>query len=251
MAYADQLADNRYAQFGYSAAEAQPAERAVFIRRTYTHLAMAIYGLVAIEWALFSTSLAEQLVNTIAGLPYGMLIVFGGFLAVSWLADYWARTSATPAMQYAGLVLYVLAQAILLAPMLWFVQSQSVELLPGQDVNVIAAAGVSTLLMFAGLSAIAWFSGADFSFLRTGLMIAGIGIFALIAASFLFGFNLGNLFTVGMIVFASAYILYDTSNVMHHYRTDQHVAASLALFASVALLFWYLLRLFSALSSRD
>ena len=37
---------------------------------------------------------------------------------------------------------------------------------------------------------------------------------------------------------AAGYILYDTSNVLHHYRTDQHVAASLALFASVALLFY-------------
>jgi FtsH-binding integral membrane protein len=37
--------------------------------------------------------------------------------------------------------------------------------------------------------------------------------------------------------------LYDTSNVLHRYRTEQYVAASLALFASVALLFWYILRL--------
>jgi FtsH-binding integral membrane protein len=33
---------------------------------------------------------------------------------------------------------------------------------------------------------------------------------------------------------------------LHHYRTDQHVAAALALFASVALLFWYVLQLFWA-----
>ena len=47
-----------------------------------------------------------------------------------------------------------------------------------------------------------------------------------------------------MIALASMYILYDTSNVLRTYRTDQYVAASLALFASVALLFWYILRLF-------
>ena len=56
---------------------------------------------------------------------------------------------------------------------------------------------------------------------------------------------------LAMIGFACGYILYDTSNILHHYRTDQHVAASLALFASVALLFWYVLRLLMALSSRD
>ena len=60
----------------------------------------------------------------------------------------------------------------------------------------------------------------------------------------LFDFNLGNLFAGVMVAFAAAYILYYTSNILHHYRLDQHVAASLALFASVALLFWYILQLF-------
>ena len=66
--------------------------------------------------------------------------------------------------------------------------------------------------------------------------------------SILFGFNLGNLFAGVMIALAAAYILYYTSNVLHHYRLDQYVAASLALFAAVALLFWYVLQLFM---SRD
>jgi FtsH-binding integral membrane protein len=39
--------------------------------------------------------------------------------------------------------------------------------------------------------------------------------------------------------------------VLHHYRTDQYVAASLALFASVAILFWYILRIVIAFSGRD
>jgi len=54
-----------------------------------------------------------------------------------------------------------------------------------------------------------------------------------------------------MIALACGYILYDTSNILHHYRTDQHVAAALALFASVAVLFWYVIRLLIALSGRE
>jgi FtsH-binding integral membrane protein len=46
-----------------------------------------------------------------------------------------------------------------------------------------------------------------------------------------------------MVLFAGAAILYSTSNVFLHYRTDQYVAASLSLFASIALLFWYILRI--------
>ena len=47
-----------------------------------------------------------------------------------------------------------------------------------------------------------------------------------------------------MIVFAGGAILYDTSNVLHEYPEDRHVAASLQLFASVMLLLWYVIRLF-------
>ncbi len=173
-------------------------------------------------------------------------------MVVSWVANRWAMSETSVAKQYAGLVGYVVAQSIFILPMLWFAQDKTMQLAPGQDVNVIGAAGLVTLVMFGGLTAIVWLTGKDFSFLGYGLGIAGMGIFALIVASFFFGgLNLGIWFSVGMIVFASAYILYDTSNVMHHYRPTQHVAASLALFASVALLFWYVLRLFIALSSRD
>ena len=45
-------------------------------------------------------------------------------------------------------------------------------------------------------------------------------------------------------------ILYSTSKVMHDYQTDQYVAASLELFAAVALLFWYVLRLLMSLQRR-
>jgi FtsH-binding integral membrane protein len=70
-------------------------------------------------------------------------------------------------------------------------------------------------------------------------------------ASIFFGFSLGLLFSVLMVAFAAGFILYDTSNVLHHYRIGQHVAASLALFASVALLFWYVLRIVMAVTDRD
>ena len=50
-----------------------------------------------------------------------------------------------------------------------------------------------------------------------------------------------------MIAFAAGAILDDTSQVLHHYRKDQHVAASLALFAAVALPFRYVLRIVMSL----
>ena len=88
----------------------------------------------------------------------------------------------------------------------------------------------------------------DFSFLR-GMMVWG-GILALVAivGSLMFGFQLGTWFSVAMIGFAGAAVLYDTSNIMLHYPQDKYVAASMQLFASIAMMFWYILRLFM---SRD
>ena len=88
----------------------------------------------------------------------------------------------------------------------------------------------------------------DFSFLR-GVMVWGFFVaIGLIVASLVFGFHLGTWFSVGMIGFAGAAVLYDTSNIMHHYPQNKYVAASMALFSSIAMMFFYILRL---LMNRD
>ena len=73
----------------------------------------------------------------------------------------------------------------------------------------------------------------------------------LIAASFFLPISLGLWFSGAMVLFASGSILYNTSNLIHRYQPGEHVAASLSLFASVALLFWYVLQILMRLTSRD
>jgi len=65
------------------------------------------------------------------------------------------------------------------------------------------------------------------------------------------GFNLGLWFSGAMVLIAGCSILYQTSNIIHQFRPDQYVAASLGLFASVALLFWYVLQILMSLSNND
>ncbi len=131
-------------------------------------------------------------------------------------------------------------EALIFAPMLYIAAMTQ----PGV---IDSAAGV-TLLGAVALIATAMITRRDFSFLR-GLLVWG-GLLALvgIVASMMFGFELGTWFSVAMIGFAGAAVLYDTSNILHHYPQDKYVAASLQLFASIALMFWYILRLFM---SRD
>ena len=175
----------------------------------------------------------------------GWLIVMVAFMGVAWLANYWAMSSTSVGLQYAGLGLYVAVQSIIFAPLLYLAQKPEIG-----GPNVIPTAGLITLVMFAGLTVAVFVTGHDFSFLRTALIIGGFASIGFILCGALFGFAMGNLFMVAMIVLACGYILYDTSNVLHHYRIGQHVAASLALFASVALLFWYILQLVMSMQRR-
>lgn len=251
MSQGDFQAANPYASFGGMVADAPASARVDFIRKTYTHLALAIYAFAALEWMYFKTLPLDDWMQTLVGQPLYVLAFFGGFLVISWIADSWASGSASVEKQYLGLVTYVVAQSIFFVPMLWMAQHFALDWGNGASVGVLPAAAVITLVMFGGLSAIAWFSKADFSFMGAGLGVAGIAATGLIVVSMLFGFNLGVWFSALMIVFACAYILYDTSNVIHHYQPGQHVAASLKLFASVALLFWYVIRILISFSSSD
>ena len=101
-----------------------------------------------------------------------------------------------------------------------------------------------TLAAFTGLTAIVFWSRKDFSFLGGILKWGFVMALVAIIAGAIFGFQLGTWFSVAMIGFAGAAVLYDTSNIMHHYPQDKYVAASMQLFASIAMMFWYILRMF-------
>ena len=234
---------NPYASFGDVVAAAPANERATFIRKTYIHLAAAIYAFAAVAYAIFKLANVDALMGQFFAIPYAHFMMLGAFMLVSWVANSWAHSNVSRGKQYAGLSLYVVAEAIFFVPLLWYAQQHA------GPTNIIATAGVITLVIFGGLTGIVFMTGADFSFLRTALMLGMLGAIGLAFCGAIFGFHLGVLFSVAMVVLAAGYILYDTSNVLHHYRTDQYVAASLALFASVALMFWYVLQI--VMSSRD
>ena len=216
-------------------AQSSVEERSAFIMRTYLHLAGAIFAFVGLEAVLFASGLVSPILSLLGSTRFAWLLVMAGFVGVSYLADNWARSATSVGMQYAGLGLYVLAQSIIFVPLL----AMAAVYAPG----VIPKAGLITLVLFAGLTGVVFITRKDFSFLRGALMLGGFAGIGLIVASILFGFDLGLFFSWAMLVLAAGYILYDTSNVMLHYRTDQHVSAALALFASVALMLWYVLRI--------
>ena len=208
--------------------------RSAFIWRVYGHVALAILGFAAFETWLFESGRGEQIATWMLGRSW--LLVLGAFMIVGWLASHTAHRVQSKPMQYLALAGYVVAQGIIFVPMLYIAMLK-------EPAIIDSAAGV-TLLGTAGLTAVAFITRKDFSFLR-GILVWG-GILALVAivGGVLFGLNLGTWFSVAMIGFAGAAVLYDTSNILHHYPEDRYVAAALQLFASIALMFWYVLRLF-------
>jgi hypothetical protein len=132
-----------YAMAHPIASQASESARAVFIRRTYAHLAGAILAFVALEAALLAIPGIENVVVGMMG--RGMwLVILLAFLGVGWLADYWAQQDTSPGMQYLGLGLYVVAEAIIFLPLLYIAKTFYPQAIP--------TAAILTLAIFGGLT---------------------------------------------------------------------------------------------------
>ena len=232
------MVDNHYALAEQPVDTLDVSARATFITRTYSHLFGALVGFVAIECALFMTGAGETIALKMLALPW--MAILGAFVVIGWLASTVAHSARSLASQYAALVGFVLAEALIFLPLLYL----AFHYAPG----AVSSAAIVSLGGFAALTMIAFMTRKDFT--AWGSILRWIGLCAIgaIVAGAIFGFELGTWFSVGMVAFAGAAILYDTSKVLHHYPEDRYVGASLELFASTALLFWYVLRIFM---SRD
>ncbi|HEX8244946.1 MAG TPA: Bax inhibitor-1 family protein, partial [Longimicrobium sp.] len=224
--------------YGYGYAGPRPvieidsARRAQFVARTYQHLLAAIVLFTAIEVLLFRSGLALPMAQAMLGVSW--LFVLGGFMVAGWLFSGMAARATTRPVQYAALAGYVVAEAIIFVPLLVIAEINA----PG----AIASAALLTLVGFGALTGIAMTTGKDFTFLGGILRWVGVAALLFIVGGVVFGFQLGMFFSFAMVVFAGATILYSTSKILRTYPEDRYVSAALELFASVALMFWYILR---------
>ena len=206
----------------------------VFLRRTYGHLLAAVVVFVVAEMALFRSGIAEPMALAMRKVPWPFIL--GAYIVVGWLASRAAHRVKSLGAQYAALAIYVAIKVVIFVPLLYQVERYA----PG----ALAAAVSSTLVGFLGLSFIGARTGVDLSFLRPILIWGGFVALLLILTSWLHGWRLGTWFSVGMIALAGASVLYDTQKIhRRRFRGGRYVAAALRLFASIAMMFWYTLRL--------
>ncbi|MDP0500050.1 MAG: Bax inhibitor-1 family protein [Verrucomicrobiota bacterium JB022] len=220
-----------------------PAEsRAAFIRKTYAHLAAAVLGFILLEVAFFSTGIARSFAAMVLGWgQVGWLGLLGAFMVGGWMASSLAHRTDNKGLQYGGFALYVLLESLIFIPLLFIAMA-----VVNGSAELILQAGTLTVALFIALSAVVFTTGKDFSFLGSILKVAGLLAIGLIVAGAIFGFDLGLWFSFAMVGLAAGAILYTTSKVMNQYQEDQYVGAALELFAAIALLFWYILRIFIA-----
>ena len=208
-------------------------EQATFYRKTYSHVAIALLAFIVVE-AILINIVPESLIISMVSSPFVWLLILGGFWLGSMLASKWTQAQDR-STQYRGLGIYVLLEAIIFLPMIYIAMAFS------DGLAIISQAGIITLSLFAGLTAVVFLTRLDFSFLRSVLVIGGFIALGLIVAGAIFG--------LAMVALAAGGILYETYNIKNVYSTDQYVGAALQLFSSVMLLFWYILRIL--LSKRD
>ncbi|MDQ0594464.1 FtsH-binding integral membrane protein [Chryseobacterium ginsenosidimutans] len=213
-------------------AHSSDVEKANFYKKTYLHVALSILAFIGVETVLIKT-VPEQLIVAMFAQRFAWLLIIGVFWLASVLATKWSL-SQSKSTQYLGLGFYILLEAVIFLPLIYIATVYS-------GAQVIYQAAMLTIAMFAGISAVAFTSKRDFSFLRNVIIIGGFISLGLIVGGMIFGFNLGLWFSVGMVILASATILYQTSKLKDSYGTNQYVGASLQLFASIMLLFWYIL----------
>lgn len=213
----------------------QPGEvKARFVRKTYLHVAGALAAFAILVSQFIALGWGDVAMSLLATSKWSWLIVLGAFMGVGMLANSWAHSGASRGLQYAGLGLYVVAEALIFLPLI----TMAARFAPG----VLENAALITGALVLGITAVVFTTKKDYSFIGPALTIGGVVAMGIIIAAIVFGFQLGMFFSAVMIVFAAGCVLYSTSNLLHRYHEEQYVAASLSLFASIALMFWYVVQ---------
>ena len=223
-------------------ADAPAADRAAFFRRTYGLVAAAFGAFAVTLYALFVSGIADTFMRSIAGVgSWGMLGVMVLFWVGTTAAQSLAFNRASRTSQYAGLGLYVLLQAIIFVPLIYYTSYVT----KGNPGEILIPACMATGALVIALTAVVFMTNMDFSFLKVAIVIGSICALGIIIVSLFAGWSLGAWFSIAMIVLMATVILYQTNEVKNTMETDQHVAAAFVLFSSFVTLLFYVIRLFA------
>ena len=210
------------------AASVTTTDRLVFIKKVYSLLAMSM-GTAAIGAYLGSGPLLLLVAPN-------MMLFFILQIALIFFASFAARK---PGLNMVALFSFTTVSGLTLGPLLYQVGP-----------SIAAEAFALTAITFAGLSMYVVYSKKDFSFmsgfLMTGLIVLVVG--GLLNMFFIQSGMMHFVMSGASVLLFSGFILYDTSNILRYYGTDEYVSATLALYLDILNLFIALLSILGIMS---
>jgi FtsH-binding integral membrane protein len=236
-------------------ADAAPADRAQFYRRTYAHVAGAFVAWATLLAVFFTTPIAGGIIKLFTGMgSIGMFVIMLGLCFATTIAQTMSF-NASKATQYAGLGLAILAEAVLFVPLIFmvvlkFAHAGNEHAFAEAIGSVFGPALLTTGLLIAGLTTTVFMTNKDFSFLRTAVTIGCFVAIGVVIAAFVCGISLGFWFSAAMVLLMGAAILYKTWEIKNIATPGQYVGAATSLFVAFVTLLWYVIQLFSS-RSRD
>ena len=211
-------------------AQASLADRLSFIRKVYALFFIATLfaiGGVAVGFVF------PPLMIAAAQHPWIMLLLmFGGVIGAQ-------AVRHVPGVNLLALFGFTTLTGVLISPLLYIIS----QINPAS----IVQAGVLTVGIFGGLTAYVFISRRDFSFLR-GMVVTGLivvilaGLLNIFIASSALGFAVA----AATLLLFSGFVLYDTSNIIRRYPTNEYVAGALSLYLDAFNIFLALLRILNS-----
>jgi FtsH-binding integral membrane protein len=240
--------------------EAPASDRVAFFKRTYLHVAGAFAAFGALLYYFFQgfkfevvgrslevgTGVAASVTRGLFSLMdstggFGILIVMVMFWGGTYVAQKLAENRASRQSQYLGLGLYVVLEALIFIPLIVMVGLKT----HGNPSEVLVPACAVTAALVVGLTVAVFTMGIDFSFLRVAIVIGSFCALGVILVSIFTNSDLGNWFSIIMILLMATVILYQTQVIKDSCETDQHVLAAFILFSAFVTLLFYVIRLFA------
>ena len=210
------------------AASVSTTDRLTFIKKVYSLLAMSM-GTAAVGAYLGSGPLLLLVA------PNMMLF----FILQFALIIFASFASRRPGLNMVALFSFTTVSGLTLGPLLYQVGP-----------SIAAEAFALTAITFAGLSLYVVYSKKDFSFmsgfLMTGLIVIIVG--GLLNMFFIQSGMMHFVMSGASVLLFSGFILYDTSNILRYYGTDEYVSATLALYLDILNLFIALLSILGIMS---
>lgn len=212
-------------------AEASLSERLAFIRKVYSLFFASI--LFAIGGVMIGFMNPDLMIAVVENRLIVLLLLIGGVIGAQ-------AVRHVKGVNLVAFFAFTTMTGVIISPLLFWASQVN----PAS----IFQAGVLTVGIFGGLTAYVFITKKDFSFMR-GMLTVGLIIIVLASLTNVFfvgSFGLQFAVAIGALLLFSGFVLYDTSNIIRRYPTNEYIAGAMDLYLDAFNIFLALIRILNA-----